>query len=183
LLWGTDHQVGKDYRGLWGIYGSYDYISPQTFRISTTALSVGTTGQWRPHDDYTVQGSALVGIGYSAVGTIKTNAPDDYHYGVTPQALVALRVIHKDQYAIDVTGREYFVSNAGAGPGGHDNIARADVAFTWRVTGPHGVSVKYLWNRRDATSTALGSRHQTTGTIGVFYTLLGHDRFGAVDWK
>ena len=32
-------QQGKDYRGIWGLYGSYDYISPQTFRISSTALS------------------------------------------------------------------------------------------------------------------------------------------------
>ena len=183
LLWGTDYKAGKDYRGLWGLYGSYDYISPQSFRISTTAISLGTTGQYRASDEYMVQGSALAGVGYSAVGTINTSAPDDYHYGVTPQALVALRFIHKDQYAIDVTGREYFVSKASTGPGGHDNIARADVAFTWRIKGPHAVSVKYLWNRRDATSTALGNRHQTTGTIGVFYTLLGHDRFGAVDWK
>jgi hypothetical protein len=32
LLVGRDYGVGNDYRGVWGIYGSYDYISPQTFR-------------------------------------------------------------------------------------------------------------------------------------------------------
>ena len=63
LLYGTDYSAGKRYRGVWGLYGSYDYISPQTFRISSTALSLGTTGQWRANDRYVVQGSAMAGVG------------------------------------------------------------------------------------------------------------------------
>lgn len=43
--------------------------------------------------------------------------------------------------------------------------------------------VKYLWNRRDASSRALGDRSQTRGTFGLFYTLLGQERFGTVDWR
>jgi hypothetical protein len=39
LLLGTEYGSGDNYRGIWGLYGSYDYISPQTFRISSTALS------------------------------------------------------------------------------------------------------------------------------------------------
>ena len=182
LLIGRDYGE-KDYRGVWGVYGSYDYISPQTFRISTTAVSLGTTAQWRASDKVTVQGTALAGVGYSAVGTVNGSADADYHYGVTPQALLALRMIHGNRASLDVTGREYFVSRAASGPGGHDNIARADVALTLRVTGLHAVTFKYLWNRRDATSTALGDRSQTRGTVGIFYTLLGHDGFGAVDWR
>ncbi|MDB5873530.1 MAG: hypothetical protein JWQ07_2972 [Ramlibacter sp.] len=182
LLLGRDY--GSDnYRGIWGLYGSYDYISPQTFRISTTAVSVGTTGQWRANDKVVVQGTALAGVGYSAVGTVNGSSDQDYHYGVTPQALLALRVIHSNRASLDVTGREYFVSRAASGPGGHDNIARADIGLTVRITGLHAVTLKYLWNRRDATSTALGDRSQTRGTVGIFYTLLGHDQFGAVDWR
>ena len=30
-------------RGIWGVYGSYDYIAPYLFRVSNTALSVGMT--------------------------------------------------------------------------------------------------------------------------------------------
>ena len=67
--------------------------------------------------------------------------------------------------------------------GGHDNLARVDLGLTVRVYRLHAVSVKYLWNRRDATSDALGSRTQTRGTVGIFYTLLGHDGFGAVNWR
>jgi hypothetical protein len=42
LLVGKDYALGPDYRGIYGLYGSYDYIAPQTFRVSSTALSFGT---------------------------------------------------------------------------------------------------------------------------------------------
>ena len=184
LLFGRDYKAGPDYRGIWGLYGSYDYISPQTFRISSTALSLGTTGQWR-HKDVVLQGTAMAGLGYAAVGTINSLAAGvdrDYHYGVAPQALLAGRAIFGDRSSLDLTLREYFVSDVG-NRGGHDNIARADVAYTWRIKHQHAVTVKYLWNRRDANYPDIGNRGQARGTFGIFYTLLGTDHFGAVDWK
>ena len=45
LLIGTSYASGDSTRGIWGLYGSYDYIAPQIFRVSTTALSLGTTWQ------------------------------------------------------------------------------------------------------------------------------------------
>ena len=46
---------------------------------------------------------------------------NDYHYGIALQALVALRFIHGEQYAIDLTAREYYVTRvAGTGRGGHE---------------------------------------------------------------
>ena len=35
LLYGTDYEVGENYRGIWGLYGSYDYIAPAIFRVSS----------------------------------------------------------------------------------------------------------------------------------------------------
>ena len=184
LLFGTDYEVGKNYRGLWGLYGSYDYISPQTFRVSSTALSLGTTGQLWVSESVALQGTLLAGAGYAAVGTINGKNEHDYHYGVAPQGLFALRLIFGSRASLDFTGREYFVSDIdNANRGGHDNIIRSDVAFTYRVYGKHAISVKYLWNRRDATYPDLGDRTQTTGTLGIFYTFLGHDGFGAIDWR
>jgi hypothetical protein len=184
LLFGTDYQAGENYRGLWGLYGSYDYISPQTFRVSSTALSLGTTGQLWLSESVALQGTLLGGLGYAAVGTIKGKDEQDYHYGVAPQGLAALRLIFGSKASIDLTGREYFVSDVDdRNRGGHDNIVRADLAFTYRVYRKHAISLKYLWNQRDATYPDLGDRKQTTGTLGIFYTFLGHDGFGAIDWR
>jgi hypothetical protein len=74
LLLGGDCETGDDYRGVWGLYGIYDYIAPQTFRVSSTAAAIGTTAQWRPADAFAVQGTALLGAGYTAVGTTHSTA-------------------------------------------------------------------------------------------------------------
>jgi hypothetical protein len=185
LLVGRDYKAGRRWRGVWGLYGNYDYISPQTFRISTTGLNLGTTGQWRVNDRIAVQGTAMGGLGYAAVSTLRGPVSErGYHYGVAPQVLAAVHFIDDDTYAFDVTLRDYFVSKAGGlARGGHDNIARADIAWTWRIRGRHAITIKYLWNQRNAEYPDLGDRSQTRGTLGIFYTLLGRDHFGRVDWK
>ena len=91
-------------------------------------------------------------MGYAASGTIRGNVERDYHIGAAPQGLIALRLILGDKAALDLTAREYFLSRK-AGPSdtsGHENITRADVAFTVRIQRQHAIAVKYLWNRRDA---------------------------------
>ena len=76
--------------------------------------------------------TGLLGAGYTAVGTTNSTAQNDYHYGLAPQALVALRLI---------------------------------------------------LGRRDAFYPDVGDSSQSRGTIGLFYVYLGHDRFGAVEWR
>jgi len=183
LLFGTDYEAGNSYRGVWGLYGSYDYISPQFFSVSTTALSVGTTGQLWLSDSIALQGTAHLGAGYAAVGTVHGIGEADYHYGVAPQALLALRLILGEKASLDVKAREYFVTGADADRGGHDSITRVDASLTWRIHRQHAIAVKYLWNHRDASFSDLADRSQTLGTIGIYYTLLGHDRFGATEWR
>ncbi len=184
LLAGRSYEGGEFYRGVAGLFGSYDYISPQSFRVSSTALSLGTVGQFWATHSVALQGTALAGVGYAAVGTLHGAGEGDYHYGVTPQALLALRVIFGDKASLDITGREYFVSKAGSGTGtGHDNIVRGEVGFTWRLQKQHGVALRYVFNRRDASYSTLGDRTQERGTIGIFYTYMGLDRFGATEWR
>ena len=60
---------------------------------------------------------------------------------------------------------------------------RADASLTVRVHKAHAIAIKYLVTRRDESTTTFGDRTQTRGTVGIFYTLLGHDKFGAVDWR
>ncbi len=182
---GRSYAAGDDYRGIWGLYGSYDYIAPQTYRVSTTALSVGSTAQWWLGNTWSLQGTAMTGLGYAAVGTTRGAVGErDYNYGIAPQALLALRLTDDDKASLDFTAREYFVSNVGSGTnGGHDNIIRGDVSFTWRIAKQRAITFKVLGNRRDAKFTTLGSSRQTQVTAGIFYTFLGQDHFGTIDWR
>jgi hypothetical protein len=184
LLAGRAYEVGDRYRGLWGLFGSYDYLAPQIFRVSTTALSAGTTGQWWLSEGVALQGTAAAGAGYAAVGTIRGAGARDYHYGIAPQALVAGRAILGPDVSLDLAARDYFVSDVGAADTqGHDRISRLDASVTLRLYRQHAVAIKYVWSTRNALHPDLGHRTQVRATIGVLYTLLGHDRFGAVEWR
>jgi hypothetical protein len=179
LLAGDGYALGTGYRGAWGLYGNYDYIAPEVFRISTTALALGTTAEWRPSSSLTVQATAMGGVGFAAVGALARVDTSDYHYGTAPQVLLASRFILGDRAAIDLTGREYYVEGVGGSPG-HDNIFRLDAALTVRLHQQNAIAVRYLHSRRDAHFPGGADRTQLRGTLGVFYALLGHDRFGSV---
>ena len=98
--------------------------------------------------------------------------------------MIALRRIFGDRVSLDTTTRECFVSRIGGGDStGRDDIIRSDAAFTVRIYRQHAVAVRYLLSRRDAYSTDLGDRSQSSATIGLFYTCLGNDGFGVVDWR
>ena len=108
----------------------------------------------------------------------------DYNYGVAPQALLALRITQSDVTSFDIAAREYFVSSLASGTsGGHDNIVRAEAAWTYRLSKQQAVSFNLLANRRVASFGTQQSHRQTQVTAGISYTLLGQERFGAVDWR
>lgn len=183
LLIGRDYRLGTTYDGVWGLYGSYDYLAPQIFRLASTALSLGTTAEWRIAPRVALRATGLVGAGFATVSTINGAADErSNHYGVAPQTSLVLRVIFGDRASVDLAGREYFVSRlSGGSRGGRDNVVRADATFTWRVYGQHGVALKYQVSRRDASFPDLGDREQTRGTVGIYYTLLGRDRLAGAE--
>ena len=47
LLAGEKTKDSDNSRGIWGLYATFDYISPIQFRVSSTALSLGTTREHR----------------------------------------------------------------------------------------------------------------------------------------
>lgn len=186
LLFGTDYAVGDNYRGIWGLYAGYDYLSPQIFHVSTTALSLGTTGQWWVSPKVALQGTALVGLGYSAASTARKVVTDtsEYHYGMAPQVALALRVIGGDRMMLDVSARMVSMGNINRRAAGRDDISRIATALTWRLQGRHAIGVNYVWSHREADyPSAPGTRQQTLGTVGIYYTLLGQHGVEAVDWR
>ena len=185
LLLGKEYAVGDDYRGIWGLYGSYDCISPQIFRISSTALSLGTTAQWWLARSVALQGTALAGLGYGAAGTIRGSGERDYHYGATPQALLALRLMFGKRAVLDMTARSYYVSDvASTEDNGSERIFRGDAAFTVRVRGPHALTLRYNESRRNARYPDLPSTQQSVKTLSLLYTYyFGGDKSGAVEWR
>ena len=184
LLAGKTYASGDQTRGIWGLFGSYDYISPQVFRVSSTALSLGTVWQSWLADELALQGTFLGGVGYGAAGSIQRTEERDYHYGTTPQALLALRLIYANRAMWDITGREYYVSDF-LSPERHEqeNIVRAESSLTLRLFDRHGVALRYSLSHRDAHYPSVEFRNQTITAVSLMYVILGDSGFGAVEWR
>ena len=189
LLAGTRYEWGPDYRGLWGLFGGYEYLSPQIFRVATTNLSLGTVAQWWMTRTLALQGTLLGGAGFGAAGTVGDKEERDYRYGVVPEALLGLRLIVSDLAMLEAQGRQYWVVGVGAGasPGaeryGHEMINRATIGLTVRIHGPHALGIQYVVSTREARSPDGRDRHQSVETVTLSYNFLGHTRFGAVEWR
>jgi Domain of unknown function (DUF3943) len=187
LLVGKEYALGDDYKGVWGLYGTYDYISPQVFRVSSTALSLGTTAQWWITTSVTLQGTVLGGLGYGAAGTIHGSGERDYHFGATPQVLIALRLIFGDAANLDLMARSYYVSDVLSTENrGAERIFRGDATFTVHVEGPHAVALKYAYSKRDAHYGDIPPTYQSVSSVGLFYTYIfggvkGVNNFGDVE--
>jgi hypothetical protein len=184
LLYGKQYDAGHDYRGVWGLYGSYDYVSPTIFRVSTTAVSLGTTGQYWVAPGIALQGSLLGGIGFGAAGFSPTVTGErNYHYGPTPQGLVALRLLFGNRVSLEMIGRGYYVIGTDSTNAGSERIIRATTNLNFRIYGRHGIGLQFIESVRDARYGARANQYQSDGTLSLVYTFLGDSHFGAVEWR
>lgn len=188
LLFGGEYGSG-DYRGIAGLYGSYDYLSPELFHLASTALSLGTVGQYWISKSIALRGSALAGVGYGAAGTIADNPVDrDYHYGAVPQCLLGVSAALGDRVLLSARVRDFYVSGAGSASdnGNSENIVRAEAGVTFRMWDRNAIGLEYITSRRDAPDNATADRHQTVQSAQLVYTyLIGNagKSMGAVDWR
>ncbi|MBU5614893.1 DUF3943 domain-containing protein [Geomonas azotofigens] len=184
LLKGTRYELGRDYRGIWGLYGSYDYISPYVFRVSSTALSLGTTGQYWIGPGVAAQGSLLGGVGFGATGLESDVAEErGYHYGVTPQVLLAMNFLFGERAMVDLTGRWYYVSSLGPDHDGSESVFRGHGALTIRIHGSHAIGIQYSESIRNTNYVNIPNKYRAEGTISLVYTFVSDRAFGAVEWR
>jgi len=191
LLAGQKTEDTHSQRGLWGLYGSYDYISPRLFRVSNTALSLGTTRQYNMGGNVALQGTFLAGAGFGAAGTttVIPSTPTaaairDYHFGLTPQGTLALRLIVGESAMLDMTSRYYYVSGLGSDDSrGLERIFRGNVGATFRVFGGNAIGLQYVLSTRSAQYGTLPTQDMKEGTITLVYTILGNRHFGSTNWR
>jgi len=183
LLIGEGYEAGKDLKGVWGLYGSYDYLAPYVFKASSTALSLGTEFRSRLSPGAALQGFISGGAGYGAAGIDngKEQFPRTYKYGTTVQGLVTLGFSLGDLAMVEAGAREYYVSElGGTRPRGTELIGRYSGGLTFRIYGNHGLGFQYLSSTRDGGDNNKPRRHQTVETYSLLYTYLSDRFFGAI---
>jgi hypothetical protein len=132
LLWGAPYAPGRNMRGIAGLYGSYDYLAPQLFRVASTGLSLGSNAQWWVAEGLALQGHASAGVGYTSTGTVRASTSGQYNDGFAPQAMLMLRVIGGEKVALDLAAREFFDGKlTSPETGGTDRVFRGFGAVEW----------------------------------------------------
>jgi hypothetical protein len=183
LLFGAPYSPGDKLRGIAGLYGSYDYLSPQLFRIASTGLSLGSNLQWWLADGLALQGHASAGVGYTSTGTIHPSSGGQYNYGFAPQSALRLRLIAGDKLAVDLGARAFFDGKvANPETAGSDRVLRGDASLTYRVSGPHAVTLKYLTSRRRFSFANVAETQQRYDSVGLYYSYQPSRGMGVVKW-
>lgn len=158
-------------------------MAPQVFHLSSTALSLGSTGQWQVSPSLALQGHASAGVGYTAMGTVRSSAPRDDRYGLATQVLLALRMVLGNDASLELSARKYFAGNLDrSGGDATDRVFRGEASVTMRVHRNHLVSLKYITSRRDSSQFGPNAPTQRRDTVGVYYTYQPSDGFGIVGW-
>ena len=149
LLHGGDYGGGAS-RGFWGLWGLYDMTTLQPFRVSTSGLGFGTTGQWAASSGVALQGTALIAAGFGAAGAREASAlTPNYHYGLGAHAILDARIIAADRGAVRLALREYYVGGwVSPESRGDEHVAYATFGATLRVIGHHAVGLDITRARR-----------------------------------
>jgi hypothetical protein len=179
LLVGTDYGQGRN-RGFLGLFGTYDYLTPPAYRVSSSALGFGTTGQVLLGQDFALQGSAILSIGFGAGGQLQENSGNrDYHFGAQAVGYAAGKLIFRDHARLDIGLRQYFTSGkVSPEPSTWEEAGYAHAGLTWRIYGPHAIGVDWTGARRNAYYPDVPSISSRSNQVGVSYSLVSDHSLG-----
>jgi hypothetical protein len=168
---------GERTRGLWGLYLSFDLATPRQYRISSSALGVGTSGRYAVAPGVAVDATAVVsGIFLGAAGVVPA-APDgagrDYRFGPGAQAVFEAQLLAGDRAALGCSVRHWFLLGAGDARGTQEHVAYLGASGLVRFFGRHALGVEATFTTH-ATAEADRSGVEEHGRIlRAYYALVG----------
>lgn len=179
LLWGS--RFGS--RGVWGLFGDYDYAAPAIIRASAVSLGPGLVVQGTPLPHLYLQfGGVLGGSPFAAAGQLLNVSPDegrDYHVGPGIHSVLELRLIRPHWFSIDLVARNWVVFGAYVEPlGGVESINYLTLGATIPVWKWLGVGLESTLSDRRAHFAGVGDVHDTGLTLRLTMSVLSEPHFG-----
>ena len=138
LLFGAQFSSGTT-RGLFGVFGQYDFASASLVRVSSVGFGVGTSLQTRLPGEFTLQLATLFSaVPYASAGALglEEGVMRDYHIGPGGQFTVEARLIWADRAWLRVVGRTWFIAGAYIAPPGWESVSYLTAGPQVRVWGP-----------------------------------------------
>ncbi len=131
-------------RGLWGLFGQYDFAYADLVRVSSVGAGLGTSLQWRIADNTFLQVSGVLGFMPFASGGQGSRFEDgvpgaplrNYHIGFGGQGTLELRLIQRGIGWVRVAARGWVILGLYTPPGGWESLNYVTVGPLLRVWGP-----------------------------------------------
>jgi hypothetical protein len=171
LLLGETLHFDESFGGLWGLFTSYDFIAPQTFRVGGFGFGPGVTlaKRWGSFQlDTTVDAEFLP---WAGGGTTIPLGVRDYHYGPGADGAIELRGQFGDRVTARLDAREYWITGAYA-RGSSEDMSYVRALVTVRVYGQSAFTVGTDFAYREATYPDQPRIWQRGSSLSVYYTLL-----------
>jgi hypothetical protein len=172
---------GGTSRGFWGLWGLYDMTTIQPFRVSTSGLGFGTTGQWAASNGLALQGTAILGTGFGAAGAREASVlTPDYHYGLGSVAILEARIIAADRGAVRVAARQYYVGGLVSPESkGSESISYQTFGATLRVIGRHAVGLEVTRAKRWAGFPDRADTYNSFAQAIAYYAIVSDKTMGS----
>jgi opacity protein-like surface antigen len=180
LLVGTRFET-QTVRGVWGLFGDYDYAAPAIVRASAVGLGPGVIFQVQPAPMLYLQTGALLGASpFGAAGQLDVS-PDlarDYHVGPGMQALVDFRLVRPHWFQIELVLRHWLVVGAYTPPNGFEAITYLTLGANVPVWRWLGIGAEATLSDRRARFSGDGNTHDTGLALRLTVSVNSDPHFG-----
>lgn len=130
-------------RGVWGLFGQYDYATAELVRVSSVGVGLGTSLQWRVGQATFLQVSGVLSFAPFAAAGQSTVSDDlasplerNYHIGYGGQGTLEARLIQRGVGWLRVVGRTWWVVGDYIPPKGWESVSYVTAGPLVRVWGP-----------------------------------------------
>lgn len=169
-------------RGVWGLFGAYDYAAPAIVRASAVGLGPGVSLQVEPGAGWYLQVSSLVaGSPFVAAGQLREIDPDqgrDYHVGPGLQLVADLRLFRPRTLLVELIVRNWLVAGVYAAPVGFEALTSVMLGAHVPVWRWLGIGAEGTLTDRRATGELRGLEHDTGLSVRVMISVLSEPHFG-----
>ncbi|MFO0594883.1 MAG: DUF3943 domain-containing protein [Myxococcaceae bacterium] len=183
LLYGGQFALGASTRGVYGVFGQYDFSAASLVRISAVSFGFGTSLQTRLSDTLTLQFAGIFsGVPFSSAGSLGLDdIGRDYHVGPGGQVTLEARLIWNDRAWLRVVGRSWFLGGVYVGPTGWESISYVTAGPLVRIWGPLALGADLVMAiRRAKFDDDLFDRSVTGATVRVTLNWVSSESLGAV---
>jgi hypothetical protein len=163
-------------RGVWGLFGDYDYAAPAIVRASAVGVGPGFIFQLETLPRLYLQAGGLLGVSpFAAAGQLLDVSPDlgrDYHVGPGLQSILDLRLLRPGWFQLELSARNWLVVGVYTPPNGFESITYVTFAASvpiWRFL---SAGAEFTLSDRRANFVGNGGTEHDTGlslrvTLGI----------------